>query len=154
ESFETNDEAIPFALKLVANRLTTPWHLIHLATRGAPSRNAAAIAGTRYAVAVSMVIDLIDDKRLALRSALKNNQVLIAREILVQIYDIEHAVQTHIELFEQSEWSPMLRRLMDAIAALVDAEINRFPEKVGHILGSRSLRRRHQSAAARLTEAI
>jgi hypothetical protein len=33
-----------------------------------------------------------------------------------------------------------LRNLMDAIAALVDAEVSRFPDKVGHVLGSRSLR--------------
>jgi hypothetical protein len=154
ETFENNDDALPFALTLVANRLKTPWNLIYLATKSAPSRNAADIAGTRYAVAVPMVMDLIDDKRLALRSALKNNQVLIAREILVQIYDIEHALRTHIELLDQTEWGAMLCRLMDAIAALVDAEVNRFPEKVGHILNSRRLRRRHQSATERLTDAI
>jgi hypothetical protein len=29
---------------------------------------------------------------------------------------------------------------MDTIAALVDEEVSRFPDEVGHVLGSRSLR--------------
>jgi hypothetical protein len=39
---------------------------------------------------------------------------------------------------------------MNAIATLVDAEVARFPEEVGHVLGSRRLRS-HQSLAGRLT---
>ncbi len=39
---------------------------------------------------------------------------------------------------------------MNAIAALVEAEVSRFPDNVGHVLGSRSLRS-HQSLAGRLT---
>jgi hypothetical protein len=40
---------------------------------------------------------------------------------------------------------------MNAIATLVEAEVNRFPDKIAHhVLGSRSLRG-HQSLAGRLT---
>jgi hypothetical protein len=39
---------------------------------------------------------------------------------------------------------------MDAIAALVQAELARFPDKLGHVLGSRRLRS-YQSLAGRLT---
>ena len=39
---------------------------------------------------------------------------------------------------------------MKAIAALVEAEVARFPPNVGHVLGSRSLHS-HQSLAGRLT---
>jgi hypothetical protein len=39
---------------------------------------------------------------------------------------------------------------MDAVAALVETEVNRFPDEVGHVLTSRSLRS-HDLLAGRLT---
>jgi len=143
-------DAAPFAIALIARRLKTPWQLIRLATKAAPSKNAADIAATPYAIAVSMVLDRVDDNRMALRVALKNNRVLIARALLTEIYDTEYALQVRIDQFEQSEWGARLRQLMDAIAALVEEEISRFPEDVGHVLGSRSLRS-HNSLAGKLT---
>jgi hypothetical protein len=147
---KTHAEEIPFALALVAGRLRTPWQLIRLATKAAPSKNAADIAATPYAIAVSMVLDRLDDKRSALRVALKNDRVLVAREILTEIYDTEYALQVRIDLLDQSEWGVRLDSLMNAIAALVEAEVARFPPNVGHVLGSRSLHS-HQSLAGRLT---
>jgi hypothetical protein len=143
-------EALPFALALAANRLKTCWQLIRLATKAAPSKNAADIAATPYAVAVSMVLDRLDDKRSALRMALRNNRVAVARELLTEIYDIEYALQVRIDLLEESEWGKRLDKLMGAIAMLVESEVSRFPKNVGHVLGSRSLRR-NQSLAGRLS---
>jgi hypothetical protein len=143
-------EALPFALALTANRLKTCWQLIRLATKAAPSKNAADIAVTPYAVAVSMVLDRLDDKRSALRMALRNNRVAVAKELLTEIYDIDYALRVRIDLLDESEWGKRLENLMDAIAMLVESEVSRFPKDVGHVLGSRSLRR-HQSLAGRLT---
>jgi hypothetical protein len=142
-------EELPFALALVAARLRTSWHLIRLATKAAPSKDAVDVAATPYAIAVSMVLDRLDDKRLVLRVALKNNRILVAKELLTDIYDTEYALRVRIEL-EDSEWGQRLDNLMAAIAALVEAEVSRFPDNVGHVLGSRSLRS-HQSLAGRLT---
>jgi hypothetical protein len=147
---KTNADVLPFALALVANRLRAPWQLIRLATKAAPSKNAADIAATPYAITVSMVLDRLEDKRSALRIALKNNRVLVAKGILRDIYDAEYALQVRIDLFDQSDWGARLRDLMNAIAVLVEAEVSRFPDDIGHVLGSRSLRR-HQSFAGRLT---
>jgi len=146
---KTNAGEIAFALTLVANRLKTPWQLIQLATRAAPGKNATDVAATPYAIAVSMVLDQLDDKRLALRAALKNNRILIAKDILTGIYDTEHALQLHINLLDESDWGERLQNLMTAIAVLVEAEVSRFPDNVGHILGSHSLRH-GQSLARRL----
>ena len=55
-----------------------------------------------------------------------------------------------IDQLEKSEWGTRLREIMDAIAVLVEEEINRFPDEVGHILGSRRLRS-HDSIAGKLT---
>jgi hypothetical protein len=144
-----NAEDIPFALALVATRLRTSWHLIYLATKAAPSKHAADIAATPYAITVSMALDRLDDRRSALRIALKNSRILVAKELLIDIYDIENALQVHIDDLEESEWGQRLERLMKATADLVATEVSRFPDNVGHILGSRSLRG-HRSLAGRL----
>jgi hypothetical protein len=54
---KTHAEEIPFALALVAKRLKTPWQLIRLATKAAPTKNAADVAATPYAIVVPMVLD-------------------------------------------------------------------------------------------------
>jgi hypothetical protein len=145
-----NAAALAFALALVATRLKTFWQLIRLATEAGPSRNAADIAATPYAVAVSMVLDQLEDKGTALRAALQNNRIAVAREILIEIYDTEDALQACIYRLDQSDCGIRLHNIMNAIAADVDAEVSRFPEEAGHVLESLNLRRRH-SLADRLT---
>ncbi|MBR0824604.1 hypothetical protein JQ596_03570 [Bradyrhizobium manausense] len=147
---KSHPNALPFAITLVARRLQPYWHLIRLATKAAASKSAADVAATPYAIAVSMVLDQLDDRRLALRVALKHNRVLVARDLLADIYDTEYALKVRIDEIEQSEWGVRLQQLMDAIAALVAAEVSRFPANVGHILGSRRLRS-NQSLTGRLT---
>ena len=143
-------DALPFALALVAKRLRTSWQLIRLATKASASKNAMDIGATPYAIAVSMVLDRLEDKRAALRVALRDNRVLVARNLLSDIYDTEYALQVRIVLLDESDWGERLRNLMNAIAVLVEAEVSRFPDNVGHVLGSRRLRS-CQSLAGRLT---
>jgi hypothetical protein len=143
-------DALPFALALVARRLKAPWQLIRLASKAAPSKSAADIAAAPYALTVSMVLDRLDNKRTALRVALKNNRVLVAKEILTEIYDTEYALRVRIDQLDESEWGQRLENLVSATATLVEAEVSRFPDNVGHVLGSRSLRG-HRSLSGRLT---
>jgi hypothetical protein len=147
---KTHADTVPFALTLVAARLKTPWQLIRLATKAAPSKNVADVAAAPYAIAVSMVLDRVDDSRSALRVALKNERVLVAKDILMDLYDTEYALQVRIDRLDESEWGRRLQSLMTAIAAQVEAEVNRFPDNVDHVLASRSLRS-HQSLTGRLT---
>ena len=143
-------EQVPFALMLVAQRLKAPWQLIRLATKAVPTKNAADIAAAPYAVAVSMVLDRLEDKRTMLRIALKHERILVAKEILVEIYDTEFALQVRIDRLAESDWGRRLEALMSSITELVEYEIRRFPDNVGHVLGSRSLRS-HNSLGGRLT---
>jgi hypothetical protein len=149
---KANPEQIPFALMLVTGRLKTQWQLIHLAIKAAPSKSAADVAATLYAAAVPMVLDRLEDKRTRLRIALKNERILVAKEILVDIYDTEYALRLRIDLAE-SDWGQRLDGLMASITALVESETRRFPPNVGHVLGSRSLRS-HTSIAGRLAQLV
>jgi hypothetical protein len=147
----TNAEEIPFGLAMVAKRLKTPVQLIRLASRAAPSKNAADIAAMPYATAVTLVLDRLDDDRLALRTALKNERVLVAKALLLEIYETEDALRAHIDRLDGSDWGKRLRDLMVAIAALVEAEVSRFPDNIDHVLASHNLRGGHQTLAGRLT---
>ncbi|HWZ36809.1 MAG TPA: hypothetical protein VNY08_00725 [Bradyrhizobium sp.] len=145
-----NPDAVPFGIAMIGKRLRTPWHLIRLATKAAASKSAADVAATPYASAVTMVLDRIDDGRRALRIALKQNRVIIARDLLSDIYNTEYALKRHIDQFDESEWGRRLRGMMDAVETLVAAEVSRFPAEVGHVLGSHRLRN-HDSLAGKLT---
>jgi hypothetical protein len=145
-----NPDAVPFALTLVAQRLKEPWQILRLATKAARSKNVADVAATPYAVAVPMVLDQLEDKRLALRVALKNNRVVPAKEILTDIYNTEYAIQVRIDRLDGSDWGKRLQRIMQTIASMVEAEVNRFPDEVAHVLGSNRLHT-HRSLTGRLT---
>jgi hypothetical protein len=147
---KTSPEQVPFALALVAGRLKPHWQLIRLATKAAPTKNAADIAATPYAIVVTMVLDRLQDKRELLRVALKNERILVAKELLVDIYDTEYSLRVRIDQLAESDWGKRLDALMASITALVESEVSRFPPNVGHVLGSRRLRA-HDSLAGRLT---
>lgn len=125
--------------------------MVFLATKPAASCSAADIAKTPYAIVVAMVLDRIEDDRAWLRIARTNNRVIVARDLLTEIYDIEHAPQLRIDLLDQAAWGERLTSMMDSVAALVEAEVSRFPDEVGHVLASRSLRSR-DSLAGRLAQ--
>ena len=137
-------DVVPFALTITANRLETPWHLICLATK---------IAGSR--AVVSMVLDQIDDKRLKLVDAFKQNRIPLGKEILGEIYVIEEAVLARVAL-DGSDWGNRLQDLMAAIEVALEAEINSLPtdqRNLTHVLAS-SRQRPSQSLRGRLGHMI
>lgn len=146
-------DALPFALSALIARLTTPWQLIRLATKAANSKAATDVARTPYAIAVSMVLDRFDDKRMALHDALMRKQILVAKDILTDIYAVEYALRVRIDLLDQSAWGERLNTLMRAVTEMVDAEVQSVPKhlrNVQHVLESRSLRS-HDNLIGRLT---
>src|SRR5260370_17201954 len=100
---------------------------MRLATKAAPSKEATDIAATPYALAVSMVLDRLEDKRSALRIALRNERVLDCRNLLKAIYDTEYALQVRIDSLEESDWGRRLPDLMSSIPFLLTAALTRFP---------------------------
>jgi hypothetical protein len=146
-------DAVPFALVAIIARLKTPWQLIRLATKAANSKVAADLAKTDYAIAIPMVLDHLDDRRLALRDALKRKRMLAAKEILADIYAIEYALRVRIDLLDRSPWGDRLNALILVVTEMVDSEARSVPEHLRnfqHVLKSRSLRS-HDSLTGRLT---
>ncbi|MBR1250759.1 hypothetical protein JQ609_28040 [Bradyrhizobium sp. AUGA SZCCT0169] len=136
-------EAMPFALTMVTKHLKEPWQLARLATRSARSKNAAEIAATRYAISIAMVLDQLDDQRIALSHALKRNRISIARDILTDIYDIEYALRSSIDRIDQTDWGRKLDAVMAAVASDLKAELQTLPGNLHHVLASHTLHRHH-----------
>jgi hypothetical protein len=86
-------------------------------------------------------MDHLDDRRLALCDALKNDRIPIAKEILIDIYDIEHALRTQIDLGDRVEWALRLDDLMEAVAADLSGELRTLPGNLHHVLASQTLHR-------------
>ncbi|WP_298244290.1 hypothetical protein [uncultured Bradyrhizobium sp.] len=138
-------DAVPFALTILAKRLETSWDLLSVATTPADDRAAARIATGSFAIAVSMVLDQIEEKHLLLQFALRNNRPVRAKEIVGEIYRIEEALRAQIEL-QGSDWARRLDGLMTAVQVAVDAEISSIPgdhRHLTHILESPRLRPGH-----------
>jgi hypothetical protein len=152
DAFSTkNADAVPFALMMVAKRLKMPWQLIRFATKAARSKAAADIAATPYAIAVPMVLEQVDDRRLALRHTLRANRIPIAKDILTDIYNIERALRANIDGLDQSEWGRQLAELMEAVAAMLEVELRTLPGNLQHVLGSRAMRGGGDSLTGRLS---
>ena len=138
-------DAVPFALTIVARRLENPWELLSVATVPADDRAAARIAAAPFAIAVSMVLDQIEEKHLLLLFALRNNRPVRAKEIVGEIYRIEEALSSEIEL-KGSDWAQQLEDMMVAVQAAINAEISSIPgdhRHLTHILESPRLRPDH-----------
>jgi hypothetical protein len=133
---EQGGEAVPFALALAARHLKRRWQLVRLATSTAQGRGVAAIATSRFAMSVPIVLDHLDDLRLGLKQALRSDRLQIAKDNLADIYEIETALRDEIGQIETSEWGRTLDGLMAQVAADLDAEFHRLPEGTQHVLGS------------------
>jgi hypothetical protein len=143
-------DAMPFALSVVANHLKAPWQLINLAARPAKGNNAADAAAMPYASATAVLLDQIEEKRLMLRSILKSKRILVAKEILANIDEIERALRSRADLLGEADYRQRLDRLMAAVEALVATEVHSLPGNLRHVLGARGPRD-HDSLADRLT---
>jgi hypothetical protein len=132
-------DAVPFALTAVLRRTTPYWQLIRFATKAVETKDPYDIAETRYAIAVIMVFDQMDDQVDALRAALRDDRIVRAKEILAGIYDTEYALQCRMEL-EDSYWGDRLDAIMDQVSQVLDTEVREMPDGLHHILRARGLR--------------
>jgi hypothetical protein len=97
-----------------------------------------------------MVLDHLDARREALCHALKQKHVVMARDILVDIYDIEYALRVRIDRLDECDWGRRLNSLMQAVATPVEAEIRSIGGSLHHVLGSQALHS-HDTLTGRLT---
>ena len=134
-------QGLPFALAIVMKRLEVPWQMIFLAIRAANSRAAEDIARTHYDIAVSMVLDHLDDRHSILKQALKTCRIEASKQILREILDIEDQLRDRIGGFDASEWGKRLADFTAALGTELEAEIHTLPEGTHHVLEALAHRR-------------
>ena len=122
-----HSQGLPFALTVIMKRLEQPWQIALLAVHASHGKTAEEIARTRYGIAVSMVLDHLDDRLLLLKQALRTVRIDAAKEILGEIYVIEDQLHDWIARLDESDWGRRLELFMAALAADLDAEYHTLP---------------------------
>ncbi len=134
-------QGLAFALTIAMRHLAHPWQIALLAIQASASRSAEDIAATRYGIAVSMVLDHLEDRHVILKQALKTSRVEAAKGILGGIYQTEHQLRDRIARFEESAWGKRLDQFMASLASELEAEIQTLPDGTRHVLGAFAHRR-------------
>jgi hypothetical protein len=130
-------ELAPYGLILVMGRLAAPGQLIRLAVSAAESDDAARIAATPYAAAVTVV--LAEAERLVgeLKRELKRGSGASITSLLSRIHDMARGLRSELDLSADSAWGRQLVAIRSEIADMLKAEIESMPGRVRRLLRPR-----------------
>jgi hypothetical protein len=128
-------ELFLFGLIMVANRLEAPWQLIRIATRAAESDDAARVAGTPYAAAMTIVLSELEYMVTELRSELKVGRPVAT--LLKGLHDGARGMHSEMDLSVDSAWSRQLAAIRSTVSNLLTAEIENTPGRVRRLLRPR-----------------
>jgi hypothetical protein len=137
---------LPFALILVTGRLASPWQLIRLAVRGADSDDAALIATTPLAIAVTITLADIERMVGELAADLKAGRNLAVIALLKCIHDAVRGVRSELDLAVDSPWGRQLAAIRSEVSSALKMQIESTPGRVRRLLRPRPAGK----AAARL----
>jgi hypothetical protein len=126
-----------YALILVMGRLAVPEQLVRLAIKAAETDDAAKVAGTRYAVAVSIVLGEIERNIGLLRGHVKRGQYLAIGDVLKDIHDAVRLLRTEMDLSGDSPWARQLAGIRGEVSDLLTSQIDSAPGRVRRLLRSR-----------------
>ena len=124
-----------YGLIVVMDRLAAPWQLIRVATRAADSDDVARIAGTPYAVAVTLALNELECMVAELRSELKAGRPVAS--LLKGIHDAARGMRTEMELSVDSPWSRQLAAIRSTVSNMLTAEMETTPGRVRRLLRPR-----------------
>jgi hypothetical protein len=126
---------LPYALVVLLGRLAAPWQLIRLAVKDADSDDAARIAGTPYAAAVTIVLDDVERMVEELRADLKRG--IASTSLIKCIHDAARGLRTELDLSADSPWARQLAAIRSEIASMLRAEIESAPGRMRRLLRPR-----------------
>jgi len=123
-------------LLLVMTRLTAPWQLIRIASRAADSDDAARIAETPYALAVSIVLGEMEQMVGELRAEFKARRPITS--LVKGLHDAVRGLRTELDLSVESPWSRQVVAIRSAVSDLLKPEIDGTPGRVRRLLRLRA----------------
>ena len=137
---------LPYALVPAMSRLAAPWQLIRLAVKAAQSDDAARIAATLYAAAVTIVLAEIERMVGELKTDLKRGGGVPMTSLLKDIHDLPAGCAPRLDLPVDSPWGRQLAAIRADISTVLKAEIESAP---GRVRSPGRVRRARSSPARR-----
>lgn len=131
-------QLLPFALSLIAQRLTAPWQIIRLAVRMAASDDEIRVAATPYGVAVTMALHDLYGLAVSLRQDIKRGHFDNVAERLKVLHDGVRGLRTELDLRQDSTWGKQLASIRTDISNALQSEIDSVPGRVRRLLRQRA----------------
>jgi len=130
-------ELFAYAIVLVMSKLQYPWQLIRFATKAANTDDAAKVADTTYAVAVTIVLQDVERMVRLLSEDIKRGQAMARPMLLKDIHDAARGLRSEMDLSGDTPWSRRLAAIRTDVANLVRGEIESTPGRVRRLLRMR-----------------
>jgi hypothetical protein len=128
---------LPFALSMVAQRMTAPWQIIRLAIKIAASDDEIRVAATPYGVAVTIALHDLSCVAAILRMDIKRGQFETVADNLKALHDGVRGLRTELDLRNDSAWGKQLTSIRADISNALQSEIDSVPGRVRRILRQR-----------------
>jgi hypothetical protein len=122
-------------LVALMGKLAAPWQLIRIATRAAESDDALRVADTPYAVAVTLVLNEVEQMVRELAAELRARRPVIL--LLKGIHDAARGLRTEVDLSDDSAWARQLRAIRAEVSGILKNEIDTTPGCVRRLLRPR-----------------
>lgn len=142
--------ALAFAISLVMQRLTAPWHIVRLAVSIAGSDEETRIAAVPHSVAVSMALYDLSRVVTDLRADVKRGQFASCARSIKTLHDGLRDLRTELDLRSDSLWGRQLSVLRIDVSNALKAEIEGIPGRVRRLLRQRT--EKDINAGARLDD--
>jgi hypothetical protein len=126
-----------YALILVMGRLAVPCQLVRLAIKAAETDQAARVAGTPYALAVTIVLEDMEREVTVLRADVKGGRFGAVGGLLKDIHDAARVLRTEMDLSGDSPWARQLATLRAEVSNLIKSQIEAVPGRMRRLLRPR-----------------
>lgn len=130
-------QVLPFALRLVMQRLTPSWQIVRLAIQAAATDDAARVAKHPLGVAVPMAIEDLSQAAARLRDDIKRGQFGNAGDYVKIVHDGVRGLRTELDIRNDSAWGRSLAMLRVDISGALKTEIDNVPGRVRRLLRQR-----------------
>jgi hypothetical protein len=131
-------QMLPFALSMVAQRMTAPWQIIRLAIRIAASDDEIRVAATPYGAAVTIALHDLSCVAAVLRMDIKRGHFDNVADNLKALHDGVRGLRTELDLRNDSAWGKQLTSIRADISNALQSEIDSVPGRVRRILRQRA----------------
>ena len=131
---------LPYALVMLMSRLAAPWQLIRVAVRAVQSDEAARIAATPYAMAVTAVLAEIERMVDELKGELKRGGNVAVTSLLKSIHDAVRGVRTELDLPADQQWGRQLGAIRSEISSVLRTGVESAPGRVRRLVRPRPVK--------------